>query len=84
MTTKLEVGWLFHLPYRTKEGDVATFGIATGPHVSFNAILGLPFQDATGMVIDLVDKVVECKYLDCPPFTINFRCTPNHVPVMDK
>ena len=36
------------------------------------------------MVIDLVDKVVECKSLDCPPFTIDFQRTSNHVPVMDE
>jgi hypothetical protein len=71
-TTELEVGWQFHLPYKTKDSDVASFAIATGPHVSVNTILGLPFQVATGMVIDLVDNVVECKSLDCLPFTINF------------
>ena len=75
MTTDLEVGWLFHLPYRTKEGNVAMFGIATGPHFSINTILGLPFQVATGMVIDLIDKVVECKSLHCPlsPLTFDAR-----------
>ena len=36
------------------------------------------------MVIDLVDNVVECKSLECPPVTIDFRRTPNHVPVMDE
>ena len=51
---------------------MASFAIATGPHVSVNTILGLPFQVATGMVIDLVENVVECKSLDCPPFTIEF------------
>jgi hypothetical protein len=72
VTTNLEVGWKFPLPYKTKSSEVASFAIATGPHVSVNTILGLPFQVATGMVIDLVDNIVECKSLDCPPFTINF------------
>ena len=72
MTTKLEVGWQFHLPYRTTGNDVASFTIATGPHVAINTILGLPFQVATGMAINLVDNVVECKHLDCAPFTIDF------------
>ena len=36
------------------------------------------------MVIDLVDNVAECKYLDCPPSTIDFQRTSNHVPVMDE
>ncbi len=71
MTTNLEVGWRFHLPYKTREGESASFAIATGPNVSVNTILGLPFQVATGMVIGLVDNVVECKSLGCPPFTIN-------------
>ncbi len=84
VTTELEVGWQFHLPYVTKTGKAALFAIATGPHVSVNTILGLPFQLATGMIIDLVNKRVECKTLDCPPFTINFRRTSNHVPVMDE
>ena len=43
VTTKLEVGWKFHLPYRTTGGDVASFTIATGLHVAVNTILGLPF-----------------------------------------
>ena len=75
VTTELEVGWQFHLPYRIKEGDAASFAMATGSHVSVNTILGLPFQVATGMVIDLVDNVVECKSFDCPPFTIDFQRT---------
>jgi hypothetical protein len=82
--TELEVGWQFHLPYRTNEGDVASFPIATGPHVSVNTILGLPFNTATGMIIDLCDSVVKCNHLDCPPFNIDFRRTSNHVPVMGK
>ncbi len=84
MTTKLEVSWQFHLPYKMKDSDVASFSIATGPHVSVNTILGLPFQLATGMVIDLVNNVVECKSLNCPPFTIDYQRTSNHVPVIDE
>jgi hypothetical protein len=84
VTTELEVGWQFHLPYKTKTGEDSSFAIATGPHVSVNTILGLPFQKATGTIIDLVDDVVQLKHLDCPPFNINYRCTSNHVPVMDK
>jgi len=84
VTTELEVGWQFHLPYKTKTGEDASFAIATGPHVSVNTVLGLPFQTATGMIIDLVDDVVECKHLDCPNFDINYRRTSNHVPVMDE
>ncbi len=84
VTTELEVCFQFHLPYKTKEGNNASFMIATGPHVSVNTILGLPFQLATGAIVDFDDMVVECKHLDCPPFPINFRRTSNHVPVMDE
>ena len=48
------------------------FAVATGPHVAVNTILGIPFQKATGAIIDFVDDRVECKYRDCPPFTIDF------------
>jgi len=83
-TTNLEVGWQFYLPYKTKSGEDAMFAVATGPHVAVNTILGIPFQKHTGAIIGLVDDRVECKYLDCPPFTIDFRRTSNHVPVMDE
>ena len=57
--------------------------VVTGPNVSVNTIIGLPFMKATGMIMDFVNKVVECKYLDCPPFPLDFCRTSNHVPVMD-
>jgi hypothetical protein len=78
--TKLEVGFLFHLPYKTTDGDSASLMVATGPNVSVNTIIGLPFMKASGMILDLVNKDVECKYLDCPPFPVNLRRTLNHVP----
>ena len=83
ITTELGVGFLFHLPYRTKDGDTASLMVATGPNVSVNTIIGLPFMKASGMILDLVDEVVDCKYLDCPPFPVDFRRTSNHVPVLD-
>jgi hypothetical protein len=83
VTTELEASFLLHLPYRTREGDTTSLMVATGPNVSVNTIIGLPFMKATGMIIDLVNEVVECKYLDCPPFPVNFFWTSNHVPVMD-
>jgi hypothetical protein len=66
-----------------REGDSATLMVATGPNVSINTIIGLPFMKATGMIMDLVNEVVECKYLDCLPFPVDFCRTSNHVPVMD-
>jgi hypothetical protein len=83
VTTNLEVGFQLHLPYKTKEGDDSSLMIATGPNVSVNTIIGLPFMQGTGMILDLVDNLAECKHLDCPPFPIEFRRTSNHVPVSD-
>jgi hypothetical protein len=84
MTTKLEVRFLFHLPYRTQEGDSACLMVATGTNVSVNTIIGLPFMKAIEMILDLIDKVVDCKYFECPPFPVDFCRTSNHVPVMDE
>jgi hypothetical protein len=84
VTTELEGCFQFHLPYKTKEGNDASFMITTGPHVSVNTILGLLFQLASGAIVDFVNMVVECKHLDCPPFPMDFWRTSNHVPVMDK
>jgi hypothetical protein len=84
VTTKLEVGFLFHLPYRTREGNTASLMVLTGPNISVNTIIGLLFMKATGMILDLVNKVMDCRYLDCPPFPVDFCWTSNHVPVMDK
>jgi hypothetical protein len=55
-----------------------------GANVSVNTIIGLLFMKATWMILDLVDEVVDCKYLDCPPFPVDFCQTSNHMPVMDK
>ncbi len=84
VTMELEVGFQFHLPYKTTDGDESSLMIAMGPHVSVNTIFGLPFMQGTGMIRDLVNNLAECKYLDCPPFPIDFRRTLNHVPVTDK
>jgi hypothetical protein len=46
-------------------------------------IIGLPFIKATGMILDFIDNVAECKHLDCPPFPMDFRHTSNHVPVAE-
>jgi hypothetical protein len=84
VTTKLEVGFLFCLPYKTSDGNNSSFMVATGLHVSVNTIVGLPFVKGVGMIIDTVDDVAECKYLDCPPLPIDYQCTLNQVPAMDK
>jgi hypothetical protein len=79
VTTKLEVGFLFHLPYKRTDGDSASLMVATGPNVSANTIIGLLFIKASGMILDLVNKVVECRCLDCPPFPVDFQPTLNHI-----
>jgi hypothetical protein len=83
ITTELEVRFQFHLPYCTSGGDSSSLLMATGPHVSVKTIIGLLFIKATGMILDFVDDVAECKHLDCPPFKVYYRQTSNHVPVTD-
>jgi hypothetical protein len=84
VTTELEVGFLFYLPYKTLDGNDLSFMVATGPHVLVNMIVGLLFIKGVGMIIGSVNNVAECKYFDCPPFPIDYQHTSNQVPVMDK
>jgi hypothetical protein len=48
-----------------------------------NTVLGLPLITATSMVIIIVDNVVDTKYLDCPPFPIDFRHATKTLPAID-
>ena len=84
VTTELTVGFQFHLPYLTREGDTTSILIATGPHVTVNTIVGLPFIQATRAVIDLADNVVELRAFDAPPFPLEYRRATVHVPVVDE
>jgi hypothetical protein len=52
--------------------------------VSVNTVLGLPLITATGMIINIVDNVVEAKHLNCPPFRIDFRCTTKTIPAIEE
>jgi hypothetical protein len=79
-----KVGFQFHLLYRTSGGDSSSLVIATSPHVLVNMIIGLPFIEATRMILDFIDDVAECKHLDCPLFAIDYRCTKNHVPAITE
>jgi hypothetical protein len=81
---RLSVGFQFHLPYLTHAGQPTSILIATGPHVMVNLIVGLPFIQATGMILDLVDNVANLKSLDCPPFPIKYRRATVHVPIVDE
>ena len=84
ITTELTVGFQFHLPYLTREGDTTSILIATGPHVTVNTIVGLPFIQATRAIIDLSDNVVELRAFDAPPFPLEYRRATVHVPVMEE
>jgi hypothetical protein len=83
VTTKLTVRFQFHLPYLTNKGDPTSILIATGPHVTVNMIVGLPFIQATHAIINLLDNVTELHALDAPHFPLEFRCATVHVPVME-
>ena len=82
--TDLTVGFQFHLPYLTREGTPTSLVVATGPDVTVNAILRLPFITQTKMVIDTADQVTEMRAFDTPPFPIDFRRAMCVIPVIDK
>ncbi len=82
ITTDLSVAFQFHLPYLTHDGSTTSIIIATGPQVSVNAIIGLPFIKVTGMIIDTVDNVVKAKHLVCEPFPIEFCRATKYVPAI--
>jgi hypothetical protein len=84
ITTELSVAFQFHLPYLTRDGQSTSISIATGPQVSVNSIIGLPFITATGMIIDTVDSIVKAKHLVCEPFPIKFCHTTKYVPAISK
>ena len=82
VTTELPVAFTFHLPYKTTSGDNTTLSIAAGPHTGVNIILGLPFLEAVGMVVDFSDNVADCRNLECPPFPLSKKRTQVHVPAV--
>jgi hypothetical protein len=82
ITTDLSVAFQFHLPYLTFDGSTTFIIIATGPQVSVNAVIGLPFIKVTSMIIDTVDNVVEAKHLVCKPFPNEFCRATKYVPAI--
>ncbi len=82
VTTDLSVAFQFHLPYLTRDGSRTSIIIATGPQVSVNAIIGLPFIKATSMIVDTVDNVIKAKHLVCEPFPIEFFRSTKYVPAI--
>ncbi len=84
ITMDLTVGFQFHLPYLTCNGQATSILIATGPHVTVNTIVGLPFIQATCMIIDLSDNVADMRPLDAYPFPLEYHCAAVHVPIVDE
>jgi hypothetical protein len=66
-----------------KDGSTTSFVVATGPQVSVDTVLGLLLIIATGMIINFVDKVVEAKRYDCPPFKKDFCRATKNIPATD-
>jgi hypothetical protein len=73
VTTDLTVAFQFHMPYLTREGTNTTLLIACGPNMTVNCILGLPFTQATKMVIDAANQVADLHALFTPPFPLDLR-----------
>jgi hypothetical protein len=73
ITTDLTVAFQFHMSYLTREGHPTTLLVACGPNVTVNTILGLPFIQATKMVLDAADQVAKLHALDMSPFALDFR-----------
>ncbi len=84
VTTDLTVGFQFHMPYLTRDSHPTTLTIATGPDVTVNTILSLPFIQQTKMIIDTSDQVANLWALDHPPFDINFHRAMCTVPDINK
>ncbi len=84
VTTDLTVGFQFHLPYLTRDVQATSILIATGPHITVNTIVGLPFLQATRMMIDLSDNVTDMHALDASPFPLEYRRAVVHVSIVDE
>jgi hypothetical protein len=80
--TDLTVAFQFTMPYLTREGHATLLLIATGPNVTVNTILGLPFIQQTKMTINASDQVADLWALGTPPFPIGFRRAMCTVPAM--
>jgi hypothetical protein len=84
VTTELTVGFQFSLPYKTRDGQDTSILIATGPHITVITIVGLPFIQATRMIIDLSNNVTDMRALLTSPFPLEYRCVTVHVPISDE
>ncbi len=84
VTMELTVGFQFHLPYFTDDGHAMSILIATGPQVTINSIVGLPFIQSTCMIINLSDHVTNMRALDTHPFPLEYHHAMVHVPIVDN
>ncbi len=83
VSTDLTVAFQFTMLYLLREGHDTSLLIATGPNVTVNTILGLPFIQQTKMMIDASNQHADLRALDTPPFPIDFRramCTTPAMP----
>ena len=79
-TCELDCAFEFHLPFYGRDGATISLIIATGPDVSVNCILGLPFLKGCGGVVDLVNDLVDLRHLDCKPFKLKMLRPSCYVP----
>lgn len=77
-TTDLNVGFEFHLPYYNREGNPIKIFFAAGLDVTINSVMGLPFVQAVGGIVDTVANLFEMKHLDCAPLKLMYHRTRNN------
>ena len=80
VSTALPVAFEFITPYFHRDGSPINLIFACGPNVAVNAIVGIPFLQATGSILDFNDNVIEMTMVDEPPFPIDFRLPSNRTP----
>ena len=85
VATKLTEGFQFRLPYLTCEGQATSILIATGPQVVVvNVIMGFPFIQATKMITDASNHVVDMHALNTPPFPLKYSRAAVHIPILEE
>ena len=82
VSTALPVAFEFTTPYFHRDGSPINLIFACGPNVAVNAIVGIPFLQATGSILDFNDNVIEMTMVDEPPFPIDFRIPSNRTPTL--
>ena len=70
VTADITVVFKFYFPYATKSSQSLTFIIGTGPNISLNGIVGLPWSKKVRAIFDAMDLVIEYKLLDVAPFPL--------------